>query len=129
MLCFFAFGDGAIVVDRNCCRGHAPAVKPETAGDATPAIGAFELAHIVLGFFSGLEGLDAADFAEDGAVGMDEYTILLDMGADNTTLVVSNGEKIWISGAGDPRCKIMIVMCIWNFDLKGPFEFRFNSSV
>ena len=21
-----------------------------------------------------------------------------------------NGEKIWISGAGDPRCKIMIVM-------------------
>ena len=24
---------------------------------------------------------------------------------------VLNGEKIWISGAGDPRCKIMIVMC------------------
>ena len=24
---------------------------------------------------------------------------------------VLNGEKIWISGAGDPRCKILIVMC------------------
>ena len=27
---------------------------------------------------------------------MDSYTILLDMGADNTTLLVSNGQKIWI---------------------------------
>ncbi|HAZ79178.1 MAG: acyl-CoA dehydrogenase family protein [Porticoccaceae bacterium] len=27
---------------------------------------------------------------------------------------VLNGEKIWISGAGDPRCKIMIVMCNTN---------------
>ncbi len=26
----------------------------------------------------------------------DDYTLVLDMGADNTTLVVSNGEKIWI---------------------------------
>lgn len=26
----------------------------------------------------------------------DEYTIMLDMGADNTTLLVSNGAKIWI---------------------------------
>jgi len=26
----------------------------------------------------------------------DEFTIVLDMGADNTTLMVSNGEKIWI---------------------------------
>ncbi len=33
---------------------------------------------------------------DDEAIGMDEYTILLDMGADNTTLLVSNGEKIWI---------------------------------
>lgn len=29
---------------------------------------------------------------------------------------VLNGEKIWISGAGDPRCKIMIVMCNSNPD-------------
>jgi acyl-CoA dehydrogenase len=29
---------------------------------------------------------------------------------------VLNGEKIWISGAGDPRCKIMIVMCNTNPD-------------
>ena len=27
---------------------------------------------------------------------------------------VLNGEKIWISGAGDPRCKILIVMCNTN---------------
>jgi len=32
----------------------------------------------------------------DDAVAMDSYTILLDMGADNTTLLVSNGQKIWI---------------------------------
>jgi type IV pilus assembly protein PilM len=32
----------------------------------------------------------------DEAVAMDAYTILLDMGADNTTLLVSNGQKIWI---------------------------------
>ncbi len=29
---------------------------------------------------------------------------------------VLNGEKYWISGAGDPRCKIMIVMCKTNPD-------------
>ncbi|MBT6593081.1 MAG: acyl-CoA dehydrogenase, partial [Porticoccaceae bacterium] len=29
---------------------------------------------------------------------------------------VLNGEKIWISGAGDPRCKIMIVMVNTNPD-------------
>lgn len=29
---------------------------------------------------------------------------------------VLNGEKIWISGAGDPRCEIMIVMCNTNPD-------------
>ena len=29
---------------------------------------------------------------------------------------VLNGEKIWISGAGDPRCEIMIVMCYTNPD-------------
>jgi type IV pilus assembly protein PilM len=28
--------------------------------------------------------------------GHDEYTIMLDMGTDNTTLLVTNGEKIWI---------------------------------
>ena len=31
---------------------------------------------------------------------------------------VLNGEKIWISGAGDPRCKIMIVMV--NTNPSGP---------
>ena len=33
---------------------------------------------------------------DEEAVGSDEYTIVLDMGADNTTLLVSNGAKIWI---------------------------------
>ncbi len=32
----------------------------------------------------------------DETVAMDSYTILLDMGADNTMLLVSNGQKIWI---------------------------------
>jgi type IV pilus assembly protein PilM len=35
--------------------------------------------------------LDDEDF-----VAPDEYTIMLDMGTDNTTLLVTNGEKIWI---------------------------------
>lgn len=34
--------------------------------------------------------------AEVGPVNPEDYTILLDMGADNTTLLVSNGLKIWI---------------------------------
>ncbi|MCC7421991.1 MAG: type IV pilus assembly protein PilM, partial [Planctomycetaceae bacterium] len=33
---------------------------------------------------------------EDAAPPSDEYSIVLDMGADNTTLLVSNGVKIWI---------------------------------
>ncbi|MCH8829641.1 MAG: type IV pilus assembly protein PilM [Planctomycetes bacterium] len=33
---------------------------------------------------------------KDTGIAQDEHTILLDMGADNTTLMVSNGEKIWI---------------------------------
>jgi type IV pilus assembly protein PilM len=33
---------------------------------------------------------------ETESTGSDEHTIVLDMGADNTTLMVSNGEKIWI---------------------------------
>jgi type IV pilus assembly protein PilM len=32
----------------------------------------------------------------DEETGRDEYTIALDMGADNTTLLVSNADKIWI---------------------------------
>ncbi len=33
---------------------------------------------------------------EDELVGQDEYIIALDMGTDNTGLVITNGEKIWI---------------------------------
>ena len=39
----------------------------------------------------------------DETVAMDSYTILLDMGADNTTLLVSNGQKIWIPQCADWR--------------------------
>ena len=33
---------------------------------------------------------------DDDFPGMDEHTVLIDMGADNTTLLVTNGAKIWI---------------------------------
>ena len=33
---------------------------------------------------------------DEGGAGGDEHTIVLDMGCDNTTLLVSNGEKIWV---------------------------------
>ncbi len=33
---------------------------------------------------------------EDETIAMDAYTIALDMGSDTTTLVVTNGQKIWI---------------------------------
>jgi len=33
---------------------------------------------------------------DDEEAAQEEYTILLDMGSDDTTLLVSNGEKIWI---------------------------------
>lgn len=33
---------------------------------------------------------------DEDVAGSDEHTIVLDMGADNTTLLVTNGEKIWI---------------------------------
>jgi len=33
---------------------------------------------------------------EEDVTGEEEHTIILDMGADNTTLMVSNGQKIWI---------------------------------
>ncbi len=32
----------------------------------------------------------------DGGQGAEDYTVLLDMGADNTTLMITNGRKIWI---------------------------------
>lgn len=40
--------------------------------------------------------LGAAPGASSPAVEQEEYTLLLDMGADNTTLLVSNGKDIWI---------------------------------
>jgi acyl-CoA dehydrogenase len=45
---------------------------------------------------------DAKNIATSAVRDGDEYVI--------------NGEKYWISGAGDPRCKIMIVMCRTNPD-------------
>lgn len=40
--------------------------------------------------------LGAAPGSTSPAVEQEEYTLLLDMGADNTTLLVSNGKDIWI---------------------------------
>ena len=51
------------------------------------------------------------------AMAITEPDVGSDSGAIRTTAVkdgdeyVLNGEKYYISGAGDPRCKIMIVMC------------------
>ena len=47
---------------------------------------------------------------EPDVASSDATNIAMSCVADGDEWVL-NGEKIWISGAGDPRCKIMIVMC------------------
>ena len=47
---------------------------------------------------------------EPGVASSDARNISMSCVLDGDEWVL-NGEKIWISGAGDPRCKIMIVMC------------------
>ncbi|HUG90199.1 MAG TPA: type IV pilus assembly protein PilM [Planctomycetaceae bacterium] len=41
-------------------------------------------------------GIRPSKSGEDSSEASDEHVIMLDMGADNTTLLVSNGRKIWI---------------------------------
>jgi len=50
---------------------------------------------------------------EPDVASSDATNIYMSCVADGDEWVL-NGEKIWISGAGDPRCKIMIVMCNTN---------------
>ena len=50
---------------------------------------------------------------EPGVASSDATNIAMSCVEDGDSWVL-NGEKIWISGAGDPRCKIMIVMCNTN---------------
>ena len=50
---------------------------------------------------------------EPGVASSDAKNISMSCVLDGDEWVL-NGEKIWISGAGDPRCKILIVMCNTN---------------
>jgi len=50
---------------------------------------------------------------EPGVASSDATNIAMSCVEDGDEWVL-NGEKIWISGAGDPRCKILIVMCNTN---------------
>lgn len=52
---------------------------------------------------------------EPDVASSDATNISLSCVADGDEWVL-NGEKIWISGMGDPRCKILIVMCKSNPD-------------
>ena len=54
---------------------------------------------------------------EPGVASSDARNISMSCVLDGDEWVL-NGEKIWISGAGDPRCKIMIVKC--NTNPSGP---------
>ena len=50
---------------------------------------------------------------EPSVASSDATNIAMSCVADGDEWVL-NGEKIWLSGAGDPRCKILIVMCNTN---------------
>ncbi len=64
-----------------------------------------------------LEGKIRSAYAmtEPGIMSSDAKQIQTQAVLDGDEWVI-NGEKFYISGAGDPRCKIMIVMCRTNPD-------------
>ncbi len=64
-----------------------------------------------------LEGEIRSAFAmtEPGSASSDATNISLSAVRDGDEYVL-NGEKWWTSGAGDPRCAVMIVMCVTNPD-------------
>ena len=64
-----------------------------------------------------LDGSIRSAFAmtEPGVASSDATNISLSAVRDGDEYVL-NGEKWWTSGAGDPRCKILIVMCVTNPD-------------
>lgn len=64
-----------------------------------------------------LDGKIRSAFAmtEPGVASSDATNISLSAVKEGDEYVL-NGEKWWTSGAGDPRCKILIVMCVTNPD-------------
>ncbi len=62
--------------------------------DAKVEVDQIQIAPLALYNFLSYDQLGIRADNDEG--GGDENTIVLDMGADNTTLLVSNGEKIWI---------------------------------
>ena len=68
-------------------------LKPLLNGEIRSAFGMTE---------PGVASSDATNIASSAVLDGDEYVI--------------NGEKWWTSGAGDPRCKFIIFMCVTNPD-------------
>ena len=68
-------------------------LKPLLEGEIRSAFGMTE---------PGVASSDATNIASTAVLDGDEYVI--------------NGEKWWTSGAGDPRCEIIIFMCVTNPD-------------
>ena len=70
------------------------ALRPFT--EAKVEVEVVQIAPLALYNFHCYDTLGVRPATEDEFVAPEEHTIMLDMGTDNTTLVVSNGEKIWI---------------------------------
>ena len=72
-------------------------LKPLLSGEIRSAFGMTE---------PGVASSDATNMAATAVLDGDEYVI--------------NGEKWWTSGAGDPRCKVIIFMCVTDQDPDSP---------
>jgi type IV pilus assembly protein PilM len=70
------------------------ALRPFT--EAKVEVEVVQIAPLALYNFHCYDTLGVRRSTEDQFVAPEEHTILLDMGTDNTTLLVTNGEKIWI---------------------------------
>lgn len=70
------------------------ALRPFT--EAKVEVEVVQIAPLALYNFHCYDTLGIRRSNEDEFVAPDEHTIMLDMGTDNTTLMVTNGEKIWI---------------------------------
>ena len=82
------------VIERYCTEGQKEQwLKPLLAGEIRSAFAMTE---------PGVASSDATNISLSAVKEGEEYVL--------------NGEKWWTSGAGDPRCKILIVMCVTNPD-------------
>lgn len=70
------------------------ALRPFT--EAKVEVEVVQIAPLALYNFHCYDTLGIRRSTEDEFVAPEEHTIMLDMGTDNTTLMVTNGEKIWI---------------------------------